>query len=102
MTGFRRDGCCDADADDAGVHTVCAVMTAEFLRFSTRVGNDLMAPRPELGFRGLRPGDRLCLCASRWAQAHRARVAPPVVLAATHARSLEWIDLADLTRAAVT
>ena len=102
MTGFRRDGCCDTDVDDAGVHTVCAVVTEEFLRFSAEVGNDLVTPRPEFGFPGLRPGDRWCLCASRWAQAHRAGVAPPVLLAATHARSLEWIDLADLQRAAVT
>jgi uncharacterized protein (DUF2237 family) len=101
MTGFRRDGCCDTDADDAGVHTVCAVVTEEFLRFSVGVGNDLVTPRPEFGFPGLRPGDRWCLCASRWAQAHRAGVAPPVLLAATHAQSLEWIDLADLQRAAV-
>jgi uncharacterized protein (DUF2237 family) len=102
MTGFHRDGCCNTDAEDAGVHTVCAVVTAEFLRFSMGVGNDLVTPRPEFGFPGLRSGDRWCLCASRWAQAHRAGVAPPVVLAATHARSLEWIDLADLRRAAVT
>jgi uncharacterized protein len=102
MTGFHRDGCCDTDADDTGVHTVCAVVTEEFLRFSVGVGNDLVTPRPEFGFPGLRPGDRWCLCASRWAQAHRAGVAPPVLLAATHARSLEWIDLADLQRAAVT
>ena len=102
MTGFRRDGCCDTDADDAGVHTVCAVVTEEFLRFTVEVGNDLVTPRPELGFPGLRPGDRWCLCAGRWAEAHRAGVAPPVVLAATHARSLEWIDLADLQHAAVT
>ena len=102
MTGFYRDGCCDTGTDDAGVHTVCAVVTAEFLRFSIGVGNDLVTPRPEFGFPGLRPGDRWCLCASRWVQAHRAGVAPPVVLAATHARSLEWIDLADLRRAAVT
>jgi uncharacterized protein len=102
MTGFLRDGCCHTDAEDAGVHTVCAMVTEEFLRFSVGVGNDLMTPRPELGFPGLRPGDRWCLCASRWAEAHQAGVAPPVVLAATHARSLEWIDLADLERAAVT
>jgi uncharacterized protein (DUF2237 family) len=102
MTGFHRDGCCQTDGEDAGVHTVCAMVTGEFLRFSVGVGNDLVTPRPEFGFPGLRPGDRWCLCASRWAEAHRAGVAPPVVLAATHARSLEWIDLADLERAAVT
>jgi uncharacterized protein (DUF2237 family) len=102
MTGFYRDGCCDTGTEDAGVHTVCAVVTEEFLRFSAQVGNDLVTPRPEFGFRGLRPGDRWCLCASRWAQAHEAGVAPAVVLAATHARSLEWIDLADLQRTATT
>ena len=102
MTGFHRDGCCDTAANDAGVHTVCAVVTEEFLRFTVEAGNDLVTPRPELGFPGLRPGDRWCLCASRWAEAHAAGVAPPVVLAATHARSLEWIDLADLQQAAVT
>ena len=102
MTGFYRTGCCDTGAEDMGVHTVCAVVTAEFLRFSAEAGNDLSTPRPEFGFPGLRPGDRWCLCASRWAEAHAAGVAPPVVLAATHARSLEWIDLADLQHAAVT
>ena len=79
-----------------GVHTVCAVVTAEFLRFSAEAGNDLSTPRPEFGFPGLQPGDRWCLCASRWAEANAAGVAPSVVLAATHARTLEWVDLADL------
>jgi uncharacterized protein len=102
MTGFHRDGCCQTGAEDAGVHTVCAVVTAEFLRFTAERGNDLMTPRPELGFSGLRPGDRWCLCASRWAEADAAGVAPPVVLAATHARTLEWVALADLQRAAAT
>ena len=96
MTGFYRTGCCDTGAEDMGVHTVCAVVTAEFLRFSAEAGNDLSTPRPELGFLGLQPGDRWCLCASRWAEAHAAGVAPPVVLAATHARTLEWVDVADL------
>jgi uncharacterized protein len=96
MTGFYRTGCCDTGAEDGGVHTVCAVVTVEFLRFSMDVGNDLSTPRP--GFAGLRPGDRWCLCASRWAQAKDAGVAPPVVLGATHARTLEWVDLADLRR----
>jgi uncharacterized protein (DUF2237 family) len=96
MTGFYRNGCCDTGGDDMGVHTVCAVVTAEFLRFSAEVGNDLSTPRPEFGFTGLQPGDRWCLCASRWAEAHAAGVAPPVVLAATHARTVEWIDIADL------
>jgi uncharacterized protein len=96
VTGFYRTGCCDTGAEDMGVHTVCAVVTAEFLRFSAEMGNDLSTPRPEFGFPGLRPGDRWCLCASRWAEALAAGVAPPVVLAATHARTLEWIDIADL------
>jgi hypothetical protein len=102
MTGFHRDGCCDTASDDAGVHTVCAVVTEEFLQFTRGRGNDLSTPRPEFGFPGLKPGDRWCLCASRWAEAHAAGVAPPVVLAATHARSLEFVDLADLQQAAKT
>lgn len=96
LTGFYRNGCCDTGAEDLGVHTVCAVMTEEFLEFSASVGNDLSTPRPELGFAGLSAGDRWCLCASRWAEALEAGVAPPVVLAATHARTLEWSDLAHL------
>jgi hypothetical protein len=102
MTGFHRDGCCDTDSQDAGVHTVCAVVTEEFLRFTRSRGNDLSTPRPEFGFPGLKPGDRWCLCASRWAEAHAAGVAPPVVLAATHARSLEFVDLAHLRQAAAS
>jgi uncharacterized protein len=102
MTGFQRNGCCETAAEDAGVHTVCAVVTAAFLRFTAERGNDLVTPRPEFGFPGLRPGDRWCLCASRWAEAHAAGVAPPVVLAATHARTLEWVTLADLQATAAT
>lgn len=101
LTGFYRDGCCQAGAEDAGVHAVCARMTAEFLAFSKEQGNDLSTPRPEFGFAGLQPGDRWCLCASRWTQALEAGVAPPVVLAATHARATEWADLADLRAHAV-
>ncbi|MEZ5383444.1 MAG: DUF2237 domain-containing protein [Microthrixaceae bacterium] len=100
LTGFYRNGCCDTGGQDAGVHTVCAQVTAEFLEFSAGAGNDLSTPRPEFGFAGLSPGDRWCLCASRWAEALAAGVAPPVVLEATHARTLEWVDLADLRRAA--
>jgi uncharacterized protein (DUF2237 family) len=102
MTGFYRTGCCDTGADDHGVHTVCAQVTAEFLAFSAEQGNDLSTPRPEYGFRGLRPGDRWCVCADRWAEALDGGVAPPVVLEATHARTVEWVDLADLRRHAVT
>lgn len=101
LTGFYRNGCCDTGGEDAGVHTVCARVTAEFLDFSREQGNDLSTPRPEAGFAGLVPGDRWCLCASRWAEALRAGVAPPVVLEATHARTLEWVDVGDLTAHAV-
>ncbi|HEY2048462.1 MAG TPA: DUF2237 domain-containing protein [Caulobacteraceae bacterium] len=84
VTGFFRNGCCETGPEDVGMHTVCAVMTAEFLEFSQLVGNDLSTPRPELGFPGLRPGDRWCLCAPRWKEALDAGVAPPIVLEATH------------------
>lgn len=82
MTGFFRTGCCETDAQDRGSHTVCARVTAEFLEFSKRRGNDLSTPQP--GFPGLKPGDQWCLCASRWKEAYDAGFAPPVVLAATH------------------
>lgn len=82
LTGFFRTGCCETDETDVGRHVVCAQMTAEFLAFSASRGNDLSTPRP--GFAGLRPGDQWCLCASRWKEALDARVAPPVILAATH------------------
>jgi uncharacterized protein (DUF2237 family) len=96
LTGFYRNGCCDSGADDLGVHTVCAEMTAEFLSFSREQGNDLSTQNPEAGFSGLEPGDRWCLCAARWQEALVAGVAPSVVLVSTHARTLEWVDLADL------
>jgi uncharacterized protein (DUF2237 family) len=98
LTGFYRNGCCDTGGEDAGVHTVCARMTEEFLEFSKQAGNDLSTPRPEYGFAGLKPGDQWCLCASRWAEALAAGQAPEVVLESTHARTLEWVDLADLQR----
>jgi uncharacterized protein (DUF2237 family) len=90
-TGFFRDGCCNTSEEDVGSHTVCAVMSEEFLRFSRARGNDLSTPRPELGFAGLRPGDQWCLCASRWVEAWRAGAAPFVLLASTHARALEVV-----------
>lgn len=93
MTGFYRDGCCRSGAEDAGVHSVCCVMTEEFLDFSRSVGNDLSTPRPEWGFPGLKGGDRWCLCAARWRQADEAGHAPQVVLAATHERTLDICDL---------
>ena len=96
VTGFYRNGCCETGPEDAGVHTVCAVMTDEFLEFSKSRGNDLSTPRPEFGFMGLKTGDSWCLCASRWAEAKEANMAPPVILEATHARSLEWSSLDEL------
>ncbi|MBV8593100.1 MAG: DUF2237 domain-containing protein [Caulobacteraceae bacterium] len=84
LTGFFRNGCCETGPEDTGMHTVCAVMTADFLAFSRRAGNDLSTPRPEYGFAGLKPGDRWCLCAPRWAEALQAGMAPQVVLEATH------------------
>ena len=96
MTGFYRDGCCDTSREDAGSHTVCAVMTEEFLEFSRSRGNDLSTPVPEFGFPGLRPGDRWCLCAPRWQEAMQAGQAPRVVLRATHEAALRYCSLADL------
>ncbi len=93
MTGFWRDGCCNTGPEDRGVHTVCAIMTAEFLAFSQAAGNDLSTPRPEFGFPGLQPGDRWCLCAARWAQALEAGAAPKLVLAATHIATLRLASL---------
>jgi hypothetical protein len=101
LTGFYRTGCCDTGPDDPGVHVVCAQVTAEFLAFSRSRGNDLSTPRPEYGFPGLQPGDRWCLCADRWQEALEAGVAPPVVLAGTHAAALEIVRREDLLRHAV-
>lgn len=93
LTGFFRDGRCATGPEDAGSHSVCAVVTAEFLRFSALAGNDLSTPRPEWGFAGLSPGDRWCVCASRWLEALDAGCAPPIVLAATHAQALDVIPI---------
>jgi uncharacterized protein (DUF2237 family) len=101
MTGFFRDGCCDTSAEDRGSHTVCAVMTAEFLAFSKAQGNDLSTPMPEYGFPGLKPEDRWCLCAPRWQEALDAGRAPRVALRATHEGALDYCTLADLKRFAV-
>ena len=98
MTGFFRDGCCNTGPMDAGVHTVCAVMTAEFLAHSKYLGNDLSTPRPEYGFAGLKPGDRWCLCAARFLQAHEEGVAPEVRLDATHERTLDIVPIDVLRR----
>ena len=101
VTGFYRDGCCNTGPDDFGRHTVCALMTAEFLEFSRARGNDLSTPMPELGFAGLKPGDRWCLCAARWKEALDAGMAPRVVLTATHEATLEVVALDDLKRHAI-
>jgi uncharacterized protein (DUF2237 family) len=101
MTGFFRNGCCDTSAQDFGSHTVCTVMTAEFLEFSKADGNDLSTPMPDFGFPGLKPGDRWCLCAPRWQDALEVGKAPRVVLRATHRDALEHCDLADLKSHAI-
>ncbi|MFL6127445.1 MAG: DUF2237 family protein [Mycobacteriales bacterium] len=101
LTGFFRDGCCTTGPEDLGSHTVCAVVTAEFLAQQQAVGNDLVTPRPEYGFAGLTPGDRWCVVAARWLQAYQAGVAPPVVLAATHERAADIVPLAALREHAV-
>lgn len=93
MTGFFRNGCCETNDDDTGVHSVCVVVTKEFLSYSQSIGNDLVTPMPEWNFPGLVPGDRWCLCASRWVESWRAGVAPLVVLEATHEKTLELVPL---------
>jgi len=98
MTGYFRDGACNTCAADTGSHTVCAVVTAEFLAFSKYVGNDLSTPRPGFGFAGLQPGDRWCLCAARFRQAHDEGCAPQVDLSSTHRRALDIVSL-DILRA---
>jgi uncharacterized protein len=101
VTGFFRNGCCDTAPQDLGSHTVCAVMTAEFLAFSRARGNDLSTPRPEFGFPGLKPGDRWCLCAPRWQEAFQAGHAPRVVLQATEQGALDYCELEALKRHAI-
>lgn len=93
LTGFFRDGCCMTGPEDLGSHTVCARVTEAFLAFSRERGNDLSTPRPEYRFRGLKPGDRWCVCAARWLEACDAGVAPPVVLEATHESALRIVPL---------
>jgi uncharacterized protein len=101
MTGFYRDGCCGTGPQDVGSHTVCAVVTADFLAHQKSVGNDLSTPRPEYAFPGLQPGDRWCVVAIRWMQAYLDGVAAPVVLASTHARALDVIPLKALQENAI-
>ena len=101
VTGFFRDGRCSTGPEDIGSHTVCAVVSAEFLALQQELGNDLSTPRPEYGFPGLRPGDRWCVVAVRWLQAYRAGAPASVVLAATNERALEIVPLEALRRHAV-
>jgi uncharacterized protein (DUF2237 family) len=101
VTGFFRNGCCETGPDDLGLHTVCAVMTAEFLAFSKAQGNDLSTPVPQYGFAGLKPGDRWCLCAPRWKEALDAGMAPQVVLESTHEETLAIVPLGVLKDYAV-
>lgn len=96
VTGFYRTGCCETGPEDVGLHCVCVQVTAEFLDFSKRAGNDLSTPIEAFGFPGLQPGDRWCLCAARWQEAYEAGAAPKVVLTATHEAALDVCDLADL------
>lgn len=98
LTGFYRNGCCDTGPDDRGLHTVCAVMTSEFLAFSKEMGNDLSTPLPEYGFPGLKEGDRWCLCALRWLEAYENGRAPKVVLEATHQLVLEFLPFEELKK----
>ena len=95
-TGFYRDGCCNTGTEDHGLHVVCAQVTADFLAFARKQGNDLVTPAPAFGFPGLEPGDRWCVCAATWRQAYEAGVAPPVLLAGTHEETLAVIPLAAL------
>ena len=96
MTGFYRDGCCNTGAGDVGTHTVCAIMTDEFLEYSKSKGNDLITPRPEFDFPGLKPGDAWCLCALRWEEARQAGCAPRVKLTSTNIKTLEMVEFDDL------
>ena len=102
VTGFYRNGCCETGPHDTGMHTVCAVMTAEFLAFSKAAGNDLSTPRPEFAFPGLKPGDRWCLCAPRWKEALDAGMAPQLVLEACHEETLAIVPLGVLKDYAFT
>ena len=96
MTGFYRDGCCNTGPGDVGTHTVCAIMTDEFLEYSKSKGNDLITPRPEFDFPGLKPGDAWCLCALRWEEARQAGCAPRVKLTSTNIKTLEMVEFDDL------
>ncbi len=101
LTGWYRDGCCHTDDQDHGSHVICAKVTVGFLNFQHERGNDLITPRPELRFAGLKPGDRWCICARRWREAYESGFAPPVVIECTHERALEFVPLAWLMQHAL-
>ena len=98
MTGAYRDGCCNTNFNDKGTHTVCAIVTNEFLEYSKSMGNDLTMDYPVYGFKGLVEGDKWCLCVSRWIEAYQANVAPPIILKSTHFKTLEYISLDELMK----
>ena len=101
VTGFYRNGCCDTGPEDEGLHTICCQVTAEFLAHQREIGNDLSTPFPLFGFPGLEPGDRWCVCITRWKESFEAGAACPVILEATHMHALEYVDLDDLKKHAV-
>jgi uncharacterized protein (DUF2237 family) len=101
LTGFFRNGCCETDGEDAGEHTACTRVTAEFLSFSKQAGNDLSTSQPNFGFVGLKPGDQWCVCAARWVEAYRAGVVAPLVLEATHQSLLDYLSLEELKKCSV-
>jgi|TARA_Y100000389_G_scaffold89833_1_gene86320 uncharacterized protein (DUF2237 family) len=101
MTGYLRNGSCETLDDDVGSHTVCALVTSEFLNYSKKKGNDLITPRPELDFPGLRDGDKWCLCAMRWLEAHNDNVAPPIIIRSTNKLVLDVIDITLLKKYAI-
>lgn len=101
LTGYYRTGCCENRGDDPGLHVICCEVTAEFLEFSVSRGNDLVTPMPQYGFAGLKPGDRWCVCAARWAEALAGGAACPVVLESTHVSALEYVTLDELRAHAI-
>ena len=102
LTGWYRDGCCNTDTDDRGSHTICAQVTDDFLEYLRHQGNDLVTPRPEFGFPGLKAGDQWCVCAASWRRAHEAGVGCPVKLESTHASALEIVSLKALMELAIS
>ena len=102
MTGWYRDGCCNTDKDDRGSHTICALVTDDFLHYLRNQGNDLITPRPEFGFPGLKAGDQWCVCAASWRRAHEAGVGCPVKLESTHVSALEIVSLKALMELAIS